>query len=69
MISPGLYRHFKGNNYEIIGIAKHSETMEEFVVYKHLDDDVGLWVRPLVMFEETVVVDGKTVQRFEKIDS
>jgi len=68
MTLPGLYRHFKGNNYEVIGTAKHSETMEELVVYKHLDDDGGLWVRPLKMFEETVVIDGKAVSRFEKID-
>ncbi len=69
MTLPGLYRHFKGNNYEVIGTAKHSETMEELVVYKHLDDDGGLWVRPLKMFEETVVIDGKAVSRFEKIDA
>lgn len=69
MITPGLYRHYKGNNYEVIGVAKHSETLEELVVYRHLDDDGGLWVRPLVMFEETVIVDGKIVPRFEKIDS
>lgn len=69
MITPGLYRHYKGNNYEVIGIAKHSETMEELVVYKALYGEFDLWVRPLVMFEETVIVDGKIVPRFEKIDS
>jgi len=69
MIAPGLYRHYKGNTYDVIGIAKHSETQEELVVYKACYGDLGLWVRPLAMLQETVIVDGKTVPRFEKIDS
>ena len=73
-IETGIYKHYKGNLYEVIGIAHHSETLEELVVYKALYDtpDFGygaIWVRPLVMFEEVVVVDGKEVKRFEKSDS
>ena len=54
MIKPGKYRHFKGNEYEVIGTAKHSETMEEMVVYRALYGEFGLWVRPASMWEETV---------------
>jgi hypothetical protein len=64
MIRPGRYRHYKGNDYEVIGIARHSETEEELVVYRKLYGDGSLWVRPLTMFEENVVVDGKKIQRF-----
>lgn len=64
MIVPGRYRHFKGKYYEVIGIAKHSETEEEMVVYRQLYGEHGLWVRPASMWEETVVRDGKTYQRF-----
>ena len=64
MIRPGRYRHYKGNDYEVIGIARHSETEEEMVVYRKLYGDGSLWVRPLVMFIEDVVVDGRTVPRF-----
>ena len=67
MIKPGKYRHFKGNEYEVIGTAKHSETMEEMVVYRALYGDFGLWVRPASMWEETVERDGKTFQRFTYI--
>ncbi|HEY6162398.1 MAG TPA: DUF1653 domain-containing protein [Bacteroidia bacterium] len=69
MISPGTYRHYKGKLYEVTGIARHSETRERMVVYKALYQTEGedLWVRPEKMFEETVVVDGKEVKRFEKI--
>jgi hypothetical protein len=66
IIDPGIYRHFKGNRYEVIGIAKHSETLEEMVVYKALYGDGGLWIRPVAMWEEFVEVSGKTVRRFEK---
>ena len=59
MIKPGKYRHFKGNEYEVIGTAKHSETMEEMVVYRALYGEFGLWVRPASMWEETVERDGK----------
>ena len=67
MVELGSYRHFKGNLYEVIAIAKHSETEEEMVVYQSLDGDQGIWVRPLSMWHEMVVLDGKTVSRFEKI--
>lgn len=64
VIQPGRYRHYKGNDYEVLGVARHSETMEEFVVYRALYGEQGLWVRPLAMFQETVVRDGVTVPRF-----
>ena len=63
-IKLGKYRHFKGNEYEVIGIAKNSETLEETVVYRALYGDNGLWVRPLSMWNETVERDGKTYKRF-----
>jgi len=64
----GRYRHYKGNEYEVIGIAKHSEDETELVVYRPLYGARGLWVRPLEMFIETVQVDGVTKPRFEYID-
>ena len=64
-IKLGKYRHFKGNEYEVIAIAKHSETLEEMVVYKALYGDGGYWVRPASMWNETVTRDGKTFKRFE----
>lgn len=67
MIKPGRYRHFKGNEYEVLGTAKHSETLEEMVVYRALYGEFGLWVRPASMWEETVERDGKTYQRFTYI--
>ena len=67
MIKLGKYRHFKGNEYEVIGIAKHSETLEDYVVYRALYGEFGLWIRPLKMFEETITRDGKTFKRFEYI--
>lgn len=63
-VQPGIYRHFKGNEYEVIGVARHSETEEALVVYRPLYGDGGLWVRPLAMFTETVDRDGKAVPRF-----
>ena len=66
-IRPGRYRHFKGNEYEVLGIATHSETEELMVVYRALYGEGGLWVRPASMWNETVVRDGKTVQRFSYI--
>ncbi len=62
----GKYTHYKGKQYEVIGIAKHSETLEEMVVYKALYQTEGknLWVRPLKMFTETVVIEGKEIARF-----
>jgi len=67
-IRPGKYRHFKGNEYEVIGIANHSETMETMVVYRALYGDGGLWVRPASMWDETIERDGKTFKRFTFID-
>ena len=63
----GRYRHYKGNEYEVIGVAKHSEDETELVVYRPLYGAMGLWVRPLEMFIETVQVDGVTKSRFEYI--
>lgn len=63
-IKLGRYRHFKGNEYEVIGVAKHSETLEEMVVYRALYGEGGLWVRPASMWNETITRDGKTFQRF-----
>lgn len=61
----GKYKHFKGGDYEVIGVAKHSETGEELVVYKALYDEGSLWTRPVNMFIEKVEVDGRMVPRFE----
>ena len=67
-IRLGKYRHFKGGEYEVVGIAKHSETQEEMVVYRALYGDGGLWVRPAGMWNEKVERDGKTYQRFTYIE-
>ena len=67
-IKLGKYRHFKGNEYEVIGIAKNSETLEETVVYRALYGDGGLWVRPAAMWNETVERDGKSFKRFTLIE-
>lgn len=67
MITLGKYEHYKGKQYEVIGIAKHSETLEEVVVYKALYGERGLWVRPLKMFLEEVEVNGKKMPRFKYI--
>ena len=67
-ILPGRYRHYKGEDYEVIGIARHSETEEELVVYRCLYGDYSLWVRPLSMFRETVNVAGEQLPRFARID-
>jgi hypothetical protein len=68
MILPGRYRHFKGNEYEVTGIARHSETMEPMVVYRALYGECGLWTRPAAMWYETVTRDGKSQKRFERIE-
>ena len=67
IIPPGRYRHYKGNEYEVIGIAQHSETLEPMVVYRPLYGEGGLWVRPASMFAENVIIDGKTQPRFTRI--
>ena len=61
---PGIYRHFKGNYYRLVAIARHSETLEPMVVYQALYGERGMWVRPLPMWSETVVRDGVTRLRF-----
>ena len=66
-IQKGVYRHYKGNNYEVIDVAKHSETLEWMVVYRALYDDFELWIRPLGMFFEDIEVNGKLQKRFEFI--
>jgi len=66
-IKSGRYRHYKGNEYEVIGMAKHSESLEDMVVYKALYKENELWVRPASMWNELVDVDGKTVKRFESV--
>ncbi len=67
MAEPGRYRHYKGNEYEVVGDATHSETGEKLVVYRPLYGERGLWVRPKAMFEENVVIDGRALPRFAKI--
>ena len=67
-IVKGKYRHFKGNEYEVIDFAKDSETTETMVIYRALYGDHGLWVRPYKMFQEIIERDGKKMRRFEKID-
>lgn len=67
-IPLGKYRHFKGNEYEVLYLARHSETLEEMVVYCALYGERGIWVRPAKMWNETVERDGKTYQRFTKIE-
>lgn len=66
-IKLGRYRHFKGNEYQVIGIAKHSETLEDMVVYKALYGEGGLWVRPASMWDEIITREGKTFKRFSYI--
>jgi len=66
-IPLGIYRHYKGNLYEVTGFAIHSETLEDMVIYKALYSEMKIWVRPLSMWEELVEADGKTVKRFEAI--
>ena len=62
------YRHFKGNEYQVLHLARHSETMELMVVYRALYDDYGIWVRPLDMFLEQVEINGHYINRFEELE-
>ncbi|WP_461471502.1 DUF1653 domain-containing protein [Microbacterium sp. HJ5] len=66
-IEPGTYRHFKGAEYEVLGVARHSETEEEHVVYRALYGERGLWVRPVSMWTEEVDRDGHRGPRFTKV--
>lgn len=68
MIHPGTYEHYKGGRYEVLHLARHSETEERLVVYRALYGDGGVWVRPLDMFEEAVSIDGVDVPRFRFLD-
>lgn len=68
-IQPGRYRHYKGNEYTVVGMARHSETLEELVVYRQEYGEHGLWVRPKQMFSEMVTVDGRDVPRFQLLGS
>ena len=65
MIQPGLYQHYKGQFYQVIGLSRHSETMEELVVYQSLHGDFGLRVRPLALFTGNVEIDSQQIQRFK----
>ena len=67
-IKTGIYKHYKDKLYEVIGVAKHSETEEDHVVYRPLYGDRGLWIRPLSMFTEMVEVNGESVQRFAFVE-
>jgi len=68
-IKKGIYKRYKGNNYEVIGTAKHSETLEDLVVYKPLyeNSDTEYWVRPISVFQDYAMVDGKKIKRFKFI--
>ncbi|MFC3649949.1 DUF1653 domain-containing protein [Dyella humi] len=68
-ITTGIYRHYKGQSYRVIGTARHSETMEELVVYQALYGDYGLWVRPAAMFAESVELEGEPIPRFALIEA
>ncbi|MDR2332673.1 MAG: DUF1653 domain-containing protein [Burkholderiaceae bacterium] len=67
VIEPGLYRHYKGNLYEVIDTVRHSETLESLTLYRALYGERGLWVRPSAMFGENVVIDGKSLPRFARV--
>ena len=64
LVIGGIYKHYKGNEYKVIGVAKHSETLQELVVYQALYGEMGLWVRPKTMFLETIQKEGKEIERF-----
>lgn len=66
-VTPGRYRHYKGGEYELLGVVRHSETHEPLVLYRPLYNESGLWVRPHAMFFETVNIDGQVKPRFERL--
>jgi hypothetical protein len=66
-LKPGKYRHYKGQDYEVFNIVRHSENEEQLVVYRCLYGDFSWWVRPLAMFMETVIIDGETIPRFNYV--
>ena len=63
-IKKGIYQHYKGGRYEVFDVVRHSETTEPMVLYRHLDDDGGTWVRPYTMFFEEIEKEGRTILRF-----
>lgn len=67
-LKKGIYQHFKGNRYQLLEIARHSETEEEFVVYKALYGDMGIWIRPVSMFDELIERDGTKQKRFKLVE-
>jgi hypothetical protein len=67
-IKLGKYKHYKGNEYQVLGVAKHSETLEEMVVYRALYGENQLWVRPIGLFKSKVLIDGKEADRFAFIE-
>ena len=69
LLKPGIYRHYKGLEYEILEVATHSESLEKLVVYRTLYGDYDLWVRPLAMFTEQVQVNGEMLPRFSYVDN
>ena len=66
-VTPGRYRHYKGGEYELLGVVRHSETHEPLVLYRPLYNESGLWVRPHAMFFETLNIDGQRKPRFERL--
>ena len=68
-IEPGVYEHYTGARYEVLLVARHSETEEWYAVYRQLYGDGSAWVRPLAMFAESVEVDGRTMPRFRRVDA
>lgn len=69
MIKLGKYRHYKGNEYEVLMVGKHTETEEDMVVYRDILNPEKVWIRPLAMFEESVEIDGEAIPRFEYLGS
>ena len=67
-MKKGIYKHYKGNMYELLYIANHSETLEKMVVYKAMYGEGEIWVRPASMWDEEIEIDGKTVKRFEPVE-
>jgi len=67
-IEPGRYRHYKGGEYEVLGVVRHSETLEPLVLYRPLYNQTGLWVRPFAMFGEPIVFNGTVQPRFSRVD-
>jgi len=68
-LKTGIYQHYKGPKYEVLGQAKHSETEEVMVIYRALYGDFGLWLRPLTMFQEHVLVEGESIARFQLVEA